>query len=319
VFPKLSQVRVLYISLDDKFVFSSVESSLAGVAKRLMQTNIRIGLDVFPTSCTDNWIDLESVPNDLSNYPVLSRVRDIAFGMPRPDIVASSAIPKWLALFPLLEHVEFLDELNDLSRKAKITLLRRIVQECAGIRSAKIDKETRDVAAWLAEVESSWYVVIELIMWNARRHAEMDSENWSVCGQLMTVLLVNKRRRGQKNEDTHDFREPKLQIRTMCCQRCHEIGIDPSPTFSFESGRTSQIISSEKMNCYNRTRINTCLAGPFIPHHQPISLCHSRSTSTASMTRRQCLNLMPITAFSSIKTCASTRIKTGQSTSLSGT
>jgi hypothetical protein len=153
-YPELAQVRVIiYLSLDDEFVFSSVESSLAAVAERLTQTNIRIGLDVFPSSRTDNWINLKDVPDDLSNYPVLSRVQEIGFGMPRPDIVATCAIPKWLSLFPLLEHVEFLDGPNDLSRNGKIALLRCIVKECARTRSVKIDEETRDVASWLTEVE----------------------------------------------------------------------------------------------------------------------------------------------------------------------
>jgi hypothetical protein len=151
VFPELAQVRVgIFLSAGDEFVFSAVERSLATVAKRLVQTNIRIGLDVFLSSRTDNWIRLWDYPYE---YPVLCRVREIGFGMPGPDIVTTSAIPQWLALFPLLEHVEFLNGPNYLNRQAKIILLRCIVQECTWIRSVKIDEETRDVDSWLAEVD----------------------------------------------------------------------------------------------------------------------------------------------------------------------
>jgi hypothetical protein len=145
-YPELAQVRVIiYLSLDDEFVFSSVESSLAAVAERLTQTNIRIGLHVFASS--HRLLDrLGGRASRSQRLPRAESCSGIAFGMPRPDIVASTATPKWLSLFPLLKHVEFLDGPNDLSRKAKIPLLRCIVR----IRSVKIDEETRDVASWLS-------------------------------------------------------------------------------------------------------------------------------------------------------------------------
>jgi hypothetical protein len=155
-FPKLAQVRVVIEPFPhDQSMFDAdaVEIYLARAAKRLTKTKIRLCLDVLPASHNGNLVGLRALPNDLGNYLVLSRVREIAFGMPRPDIDATSAIPKWLSLFPLLEHVEFLNGPNDPSRKAKVTLLRRIVQECAGIRSVKIDEETRDTVSWLDEVE----------------------------------------------------------------------------------------------------------------------------------------------------------------------
>ena len=149
-FPQLAEVRILvYLSLDDQFIFHTVENKLSPVAHRLTGANVRICLDVFPSSRTDNWVDLEDV-DDLANFPVLRRVRTIAFGMPRPDIAATSAIPTWLSMFPLLEGLEFVNSPNDLSHEAKMSLLRHIVQECPGINSVKIDEETRSVADWLS-------------------------------------------------------------------------------------------------------------------------------------------------------------------------
>ena len=153
-FPQLAEVRILvYLSLDDQFNFPTVENKLSPVAHRLTKANVRVGLNVFPSSRTDNWVDLEDV-DDLANFPVLRRVRSIAFGMPRPDIAATSVIPTWLSMFPLLEGLEFVNSPNDLSHRAKMSLLRHIVQECPGIRSVKIDEETRSVSDWLSSESS---------------------------------------------------------------------------------------------------------------------------------------------------------------------
>ena len=81
---------------------------------------------------------------------MLSRVREIAFGLPRPHLVAATAIPTWLSVFPLLEHIEFLNTPIVLDHEAKMALLRRIAEKCAGIRTVKIGDDTRDMSAWLS-------------------------------------------------------------------------------------------------------------------------------------------------------------------------
>ena len=81
---------------------------------------------------------------------MLRRVREIAFGLPRPDLVAATTIPTWLSIFPLLEHVEFLNAPMGFDDELKVSLLRRITQKCGGIRTAKIGDDTRDVSVWLS-------------------------------------------------------------------------------------------------------------------------------------------------------------------------
>jgi hypothetical protein len=72
-----------------------------------------------------------------------------AFG---PDVVAPSpaALPTWLSMFPLLEHIEFLNAQVGLDHETKMLLLRFIVQECPSVRSVRIGDDTRDISAWLS-------------------------------------------------------------------------------------------------------------------------------------------------------------------------
>ena len=147
-FPRLAEVRVLVLlHMEDSFNFLTVENSLARVAKRLKGTYI--GLDVFPLSRSDNWVDLEGA-SDVETYPVLRWVRSVAFGVPRPDTAATGVIPTWLSMFPLLEHIEFLNAPIGLDHEAKMALLQQISQKCAGLRFVKIGEETRTVSAWLS-------------------------------------------------------------------------------------------------------------------------------------------------------------------------
>jgi hypothetical protein len=152
-FPKLSHVCVvIHSSLHGQFMFVAVENSLARAAKRLTETNIRLCLDVLPASLNDYYVDLETLPNDLRNYPVLSRVREIAFGVPHLDVVtvATALIPAWLSAFPLLEHIELLNTPTGFHYEAKMSLLRRIAQKCVGIRTVKIGDDTREMSVWLS-------------------------------------------------------------------------------------------------------------------------------------------------------------------------
>jgi hypothetical protein len=147
-FPKLAHVCVvLRSSQSDQFMFVTVEHSLAQAAKQLTKTSIQFCLDVLPTS---PWVDLETLPNDLRNYPVLSRVREIAFDFPLPKAAAITSIPTWLSLFPLLEHIKFLNAEVGLDDQTKMSLLRRVVQKCATIRSVTIGEDTHDVSARLS-------------------------------------------------------------------------------------------------------------------------------------------------------------------------
>jgi hypothetical protein len=151
VFPKLAHVCVaIHFFSDELFTFDDVEDSLARAAKRLTETNIRLCLDVLTASHTDNFVDLMTLPNDLRNYPVLSQVREVAFGFPCPDVVATNAISTWLSVFPLLDHVEFLNTQVGLDHQTEMLLLRRIVQKCSRLHSVRIGEETHDVSAWLS-------------------------------------------------------------------------------------------------------------------------------------------------------------------------
>jgi hypothetical protein len=133
-------------------MFNAVENSLARAANRLTKTNTRLCLHVVPTSPTNNFVDLRTLPNDLRSHPVLSHVREIAIGFPRPDVVPTAVIPTWLSMFPLLEHFRFLDTPIGLDSdyEAKISLLRRIAQQCSGIRTVKIGEDTRDISEWFS-------------------------------------------------------------------------------------------------------------------------------------------------------------------------
>jgi hypothetical protein len=53
-------------------------------------------------------------------------------------------------MFPLLEHVEFLNAQVGLDHEIKTSLLQFIVQKCASVRSVRIGEDTRDVSAWLS-------------------------------------------------------------------------------------------------------------------------------------------------------------------------
>jgi hypothetical protein len=109
-FPKLAHVRlVIHLSSSGQFMFDDVEMSLSRVAKRLTETNIRLCLDILPAPHTNNSVNLETLPNDLRNHPVLSRVREINFGVPHQDVFTITAIRSWSSMFPLLEHIEFLE------------------------------------------------------------------------------------------------------------------------------------------------------------------------------------------------------------------
>jgi hypothetical protein len=148
-FPKLAHVHVvIHLSSSGQFMFDDVEMSLARVAKRLTQTNIRLCLDIIPSPRTNNLVNLETLPNNLRNHPVLSHVREIAFGFPSPAVIA--AILTWLSIFPLLEHIEFLNAPIGLDYEVKMSLLRRIAQQCAGVWTVRIGDDTRDISAWLS-------------------------------------------------------------------------------------------------------------------------------------------------------------------------
>jgi hypothetical protein len=141
---------VVHLSSHELSTFDAVEASLSRAAKRLTETNIRVCLNILSESSTDDWVDLDTLPDDLRYYPVLSHVRKIAFGFPHPDAVATTDIPTWLSIFPLLDHIEFLNAPVGLDDRTKMSLLRRIVEKCAGIRSVRIGEDTRDVSAWLS-------------------------------------------------------------------------------------------------------------------------------------------------------------------------
>jgi hypothetical protein len=145
-FPKLSHVRVVIHLSPYGLTFLAVENSLAQAAKRLTETNIRVCLDVLP-SRTNDFVDLKTLPNDLGNYPVLSHVREIAFGFPCPGLVTTTAILVWLSMFPLLEHVEFLNTQVGLDEQTEL-LRQRIVGKCSRSRSVRIGDDARDV--WLS-------------------------------------------------------------------------------------------------------------------------------------------------------------------------
>jgi hypothetical protein len=150
-FPKLSLVRVvIHLPPDGQFMFLAVENSLARAAKRLTETNIRLCLDVLPASRTNNFVDLETLPNDPRNYPVLSHVQEIAFGFPYQDVVATTAILVWLSMFPLLEHVEFLNTQVGLDPQTEMLLLQPIVEKCSRLRSVRIGDDARDISDWLS-------------------------------------------------------------------------------------------------------------------------------------------------------------------------
>jgi hypothetical protein len=134
--------------LNTTFVFSVVEDSLAQVASRLIDPHILLGLFVSPTSPTNKWVDLENVVN-LDNYPVLRLIRFIVFTVPDREVVANSLIPRWFSMFPLLDPIKFVNGPDDVGYDTEISLLRRIVQESPGIRTAWIG-ETRRVSDWLS-------------------------------------------------------------------------------------------------------------------------------------------------------------------------
>jgi hypothetical protein len=153
-FPKLAHVCVAihYLFPSQLFKFDDVEALLARAAKRLTETNIRLCLNVLPASRGGNFVNLKTLPNDLRNHPVLSHVREIAFDLPRLDVVPTTTIPAWLSMFPLLEHIEFLNTPMGLDSdyESKMSFLRRVAQECAGIRTVKIGDDTRDISDWLS-------------------------------------------------------------------------------------------------------------------------------------------------------------------------
>jgi hypothetical protein len=144
----LAEVRILILlHIEDRFSFSAVENSLMPAAKRLRTT--QLALDVFPLSRSDTWVDLDGADN-AEKYPILKRIKNVAFGMPHPNTDAAEVIPTWLSMFPLLEHIEFLNTPMGLDYEAKMSLLRRIAQKCAGIRTVKIGDDTRDISVWLS-------------------------------------------------------------------------------------------------------------------------------------------------------------------------
>jgi hypothetical protein len=148
-FPRLAEVTILIsLHMGTQFSFSAVENSLLPAAKRLRSIQ-HLAMVVFPLSRSDNWIDLEGADN-AEKYPILKRIKKIAFALPRHGSVTIEIIPTWLSMFPLLQHIEFLNKPLRLDHESKITLLRRIAQKCAGIRIVKMDDETRDMSVWLS-------------------------------------------------------------------------------------------------------------------------------------------------------------------------
>jgi hypothetical protein len=147
-FPKLAHVRVvIHLFSHDQFMSNDVENSLARAAKRLSETNIRLCLNIFPRTTPTTWSTMWSIWSPRT-FEVLSHVREIAFGA---DVVAPNPdCPTWLSMFPLLEHIEFLNAHVGLDHQTKISLLRCIVQKCASIRSVRIGEDTCDVSAWLS-------------------------------------------------------------------------------------------------------------------------------------------------------------------------
>jgi hypothetical protein len=146
---------VIHLSPSDQFqfMFDDVEISLAQAAKRLSETNIRLCLDILtPPTLTPLIMGLWPIKQSIwqtGRYTVLGQVREVAFG---PDVAAPSpaAFPTWLSMFPLLEHVEFLNARVGLDHEIKMSLLRFIGQTCASVRSVRIGGDTRDVSAWLS-------------------------------------------------------------------------------------------------------------------------------------------------------------------------
>jgi hypothetical protein len=155
-FPKLARVCVAiqFFFPGGVFMFYATEGELARAAKQLTGTNIRLCLavDMVTRPHPNNFVNFETWPNDLRHYPILGHVREISFSFPRRDVVVITAlnIPTWLALFPLLEHIELLNTPIGFDYEAKMSFLRRIAQECAGIRTVKIGDDTRDISVWLS-------------------------------------------------------------------------------------------------------------------------------------------------------------------------
>ena len=146
-FPKLTRICVVVrVQAGDRFNISTVEHSLTPVADRLK--NIDIHLDILLHPAANSRVDLEDA-NDVEKYPVLGRISRVAFGVSSLCTEDTEAIPTWLSVFPLLEHIEFLSVPNGPDHDGKMALLRRIVQACGQIRSVKIGEETHEVSAWL--------------------------------------------------------------------------------------------------------------------------------------------------------------------------
>jgi len=147
-FPRLVEVRILILlHVEDRFSFSAVENSLARAGKRLR--SIHLALDVFPLSRSDNWVDLEGADN-AERYPIIKRVKHIAFGVPSPNTDATDIIPTWLSMFPLLDHIELIRVPMRFDYESRKSFLRSIAHKCAGIRTVTIGDDTWDMSVWLS-------------------------------------------------------------------------------------------------------------------------------------------------------------------------
>jgi hypothetical protein len=158
VFPKLTQVHVAinYSPFNGPFI-PDLEDSLAGAAKQLTKANIRLCLDILPPPpphTLDLWRTTQSpiyaTAEHLVVGPVLCHVRQVTFGADVLVAINRATSRHWFPMFPLLEHVEFLNAHVWFDHQIKMSWVRFIVQTCPSVRSVRIGDDTRDVSAWLS-------------------------------------------------------------------------------------------------------------------------------------------------------------------------
>ena len=145
--PKLDSLSIrLVIYRGRQFNIAEVEQSISHVANRVREC--ALALEVIIESLSADWLSSPHQDELAAGERLLQQVTNVEFSVERG---AASLLPTWLSLFPVLEHISFMNHSEGTwSRKDKVALLRQIAEKCTTIQHVTIEGEKRDIAVWLA-------------------------------------------------------------------------------------------------------------------------------------------------------------------------
>jgi len=157
-FPSLGFISISALINQDKsqpLEFALLDHDLATIVRRRKTKEIPLLLQLSGLSGSMDWLRVYGVKRgrnrvERSLYCVTTLILSTKWCFACSNTTLS-LLPHWLALFPALQRVTFLDHCTQIKQDDKLAFIRSIAMVCPGVRTITINDVQSDVAACLAK------------------------------------------------------------------------------------------------------------------------------------------------------------------------